>query len=208
MESTNCRRLVAKRPGGRTAEVTARVQQATLDLIIEGGAPACTFKAVAERAGIERSTLYRRYPDRWEMIIDAAMSVGAADIVPEPSGDFAKDLKSVLEKLVAVLATPLGPALVAAAAELRAESGADFSRAYFVRRMAQLRPMFDEAVRRGELPPETDRETLFTYAAGPIYFRLFIAARPVDPAFVDHIVDTVCETFGVGPKVPLGGRMP
>ena len=49
MESTVRNRPVTKRPGGRTAEVTARVHQAITDLIIEGGVDACTFSAVAER---------------------------------------------------------------------------------------------------------------------------------------------------------------
>jgi AcrR family transcriptional regulator len=186
--------------------VTARVQQSVLDLLVEGGAQACTFKAVAERAGVERSTLYRRYPDRWDMIIDAVMAFGAADIVPDRCGSFADDLRSVLKKLAAVLLTPLGPAVVAAAAELRSGSGEDFSRAYFVQRMSQLRPMFDAAVVRGELPPETDREALFTFAAGPVYFRLFIAARAVDDAFIDSIVETVCDAFDVTSCTKRAGR--
>lgn len=57
--------------------------------------------------------------------------------------------------------------------------------------------MFDAAVVRGGLPPETDREALFTFAAGPIYFRLFIAARAVDDAFIDSIVETVCDALDV-----------
>jgi len=157
-------------------------------LIVERGVHACTFTAVAERAGIERSTLYRRFSDRWEAIIDAFMAIGAADIVPEPSDTFAEDLRSVLTKLATVLASPLGPAVVAAAAELRAGSGADFSRAYFARRMNQLRPMFDAAMLRGELPREVDCEALFTFAAGPLYFRMFIAGRKVEPGFIDSVV--------------------
>src|SRR5438128_8711360 len=92
---TNSRR----RPGGRTADVTARVHKAIIGLIVERGVHACTFTAVAERAGIERSTLYRRFPDRWEAIIDAFMAIGAADIVAESSANFADDLRSVLPNL-------------------------------------------------------------------------------------------------------------
>ena len=44
----------SRRPGGRTADVTARVHQAIIDLIVEGGCQACTFSAVAKRAGVER----------------------------------------------------------------------------------------------------------------------------------------------------------
>jgi len=179
------------RPGGRTASVTAKVNRAVLDLIVEGGAGACTYAQVAKRSGIDRSTLYRRYPDRWEMMIDAFMA-RAADVVPDLQGNFAVDLKLVLTRLIEILESPLGPALLSLAGELRAAHAGDYSRAYFDRRMVQLDPMFDAAIARGELPAEVDREELFTFAAGAIYFRLFIAARAIDDAWLDSLVEKVC----------------
>ena len=61
--------------------------------------------------------------------------------------------------------------------------------------MAQLQPMFDAAIARGELAPGTDTEELFSMVAGPIYFRIFIAARPVEPAWVDRLVESLCWLF-------------
>ena len=185
---TNSRR----RPGGRTSDVTHRIHEAIIDLLIEGGVEACTFSAVAERAHVERSTLYRRFPDRWEAMIDAFMARAEADVLPDLGASFAGDLASVLRKLADILATPLGPALIAVATELRAKSGNDYSRMYFDRRMAQLEPMFAAAIRRGELPATIDREVLFTFAAGPIYFRMFIAGRAVDDDFINSVVTSVC----------------
>ena len=181
-----------RRPGGRTADVTARIQKAALDLIVEGGLEACTMSTVAERAGVERSTLYRRYPDRWDAIIDAFMARAAQDVMPDFGESFAGDLTSVLRRVVDILESPLGPALLEVAAELRARSGTDYSRAYFDTRMTQLAPMFEAAIGRGELPANVDREALFTSAAGPIYFRLFIAGRGVDEDFIHSIVSSVC----------------
>ena len=185
---TNSRR----RPGGRTAEVTARVHKAIYDLILEGGVEACTFSAVADRAGIERSTLYRRFPDRWDAIIDTWMSQAGIQVLPEPGDSFAEDLTRLLRKLAELLETPVGPALLKVAAELRGRAAGDYSRTYFDSRMVQLDPMFDAAIKRGELSPDVDRETLFTFAAGPIYFRMFIASRPVDDDFLRSIVGNVC----------------
>ena len=76
--------------------------------------------------------------------------------------------------------------------------------------MAQLDPMFDAAIERGELPAEVDREALFTAAAGPIYFRMFIAARGVDDDFIDAIVSSVCWLHcspSVAAKLSLPARM-
>ena len=181
-----------KRPGGRSADVTERVHKAITELIVEGGFEACTFSAVAERAGIERSTLYRRFPDRWDAIIETWMERARQDAVPDLGASFAEDLMSVLRKLVEILESALGPALLRIAVELRARDDKEFSRTYFDRRMEQLAPMFDAAIARGELPAEVDREALFTFAAGPIYFRMFIAARRVDDDLLHAIVSNVC----------------
>jgi AcrR family transcriptional regulator len=203
-------RAVARRPGGRTAEISAKIHKAVDELLIEGGVAACTFNAVADRAGIQRSTLYRRYSDRWDMMIDAMMARAAADVMPDRGLSFADDLTSVLRKLVDVLESPVGPTLMMVAAELRAHSRGDFSRVFFHRRMAQLDPMFDAAVARGELRPDIDRETLFTLAAGPIYFRMFIAARAVDDEFIHSIVASVCWLYcspSVAAKLSLPARI-
>jgi len=181
-----------RRPGGRTADVTRRVQKAIIELLIEGGVQSCTIKAVAERAEIERSTLYRRFPDKWEAIIDALMARAAADVMPDLGDAFAEDLASVLRKLKDTLESPLGRALLEVAIELRANDGEEYPRAYFDRRMAQLAPMFEAAIKRGELPAHVDREALFTAAAGPIYFRMFIAGRKVDEDYIGSIVSSIC----------------
>lgn len=190
---------VVRRPGGRTADVTNRVHEAIIELLVEGGVQECSFSAVAERAGIERSTLYRRFPDRWEAIIDALMDVAAKDVLPDVGDSFAGDLRSVLRKLRDALDSPLGPALLAVAIELQSGRANDYPRAYFDRRMEQLQPMFNAAIERGELPAGVDCETLFTVASGPIYFRKFIAARPLDDAFIDHLVDNVCQLYCAKP---------
>lgn len=199
-----------KRPGGRTADVTERVHRAITELIVEGGFAACTFSAVAERAGIDRSTLYRRFPDRWDAIIDTWMERARMDVLPDLGASFADDLGSVLRKLVEILESRLGPALVGIAAELRARDDKDFSRAYFDARMEQLAPMFDAAIARGELPAEVDREAVFSFAAGPIYFRMFIAARRVDDDFIHATVTNTCWLYcspSAAAKLSLPARM-
>ncbi len=197
----------SRRPGGRTAEVTERVRTAIFDLILEGGFDACTFSAVAQRAGVERSTLYRRFPDRWDAIIDAWMARAARDVMPDLGDSFPADLTSVLRRLVEILESPIGPALLRIAAQLRTHSEGSYSRAYFDQRMAQLAPMFDAAIARGELPPKVDREALFTSAAGPIYFRMFIAGRPVDDDFIRSIISSVCWLY-CSPSVAANLSLP
>src|SRR5438270_12620588 len=208
--STSSRTEVARRPGGRTADVTERIHQAIADLLIEGGPEACTFSAVADRAGVERSTLYRRFPDRWDAMIETCLERARMDVMPDLGASFAEDLISVLRKLVEALESPFGPALLRVAAELRARADVKNSRAYFDVRMSQLEPMFEAAIARGELAADTDREALFTAAAGPVYFRMFIAGRRVDEDFIHSTVSKVCWLYcspSAAAKLSLPARL-
>ena len=163
-----------RRPDGRAAaprRVTARIRNAIIDLIVKAASKACTFSAVAQRAGVERSTLYRRFPDRWDAIIDAWMARAAKDVMPD-LGDSFPDGSDVGSS------TPRrNPRIAGRSCAVRNCRGASrrsrersYSRAYFDQRMAQLAPMFDAAIARGELPPTVDREALFTFAAGADLF--------------------------------------
>jgi hypothetical protein len=65
--------------------------------------------------------------------------------------------------------------------------------------MSRLAPMFEGAIERGELPADADREEIFSMAAGPIYFRRFIASKEVDDDWVQLIVDQICGRYCLTP---------
>lgn len=186
-----------KRPGGRTADVTRRINEAILELMAEGGIENCTFQNVAARAGIERSTLYRRNPDRWPTIMDAIIHLAERETGTFRTGAFRTDLLETLLNLLRVLNTPLGPSLMSVAAALQGGAAPGLAEQFWHSRRQHLAPMFDAAIERGELPPDVDRDTLFAMAAGPIYFRKFIASQPVSAEWVGEVANQVCDCFGV-----------
>ena len=186
-----------KRPGGRTAETTRRVADAVVELLLEGGIAGCTFAAVAARAGVERSTLYRRYEDRWMMIMDATIASVAA-ITSDSSGSFATDLKAILSGGAETLSGPFGQVVLGLAAALRGTMREFHIHRFWESRMQQIEPMFEAAIARGELAEDVDRIELFTFAAGPLYFRSLFTAQPVDEAWIDRIVGVVCDRYCVG----------
>jgi AcrR family transcriptional regulator len=190
--------LPAKRPGGRAAQVSRRIEQATLDLLIEGGIERCTIPNVAERAGIQRSTLYRRYGDRWGMMIDAVARTAAEEVTAvSPGASFADNLRDVLWKLSRMMETPIGAAAISVAAMLRASPDRERATRFWATRLTQLDPMFDAAVKRGELPADVNREDLFAFAAGPVHFRLLIAQQPADRDWVERVVAAICTLYGL-----------
>ena len=186
-----------KRPGGRTANVTRRINEAILDLMAEGGIEHCTFQNVAARAGIERSTLYRRNPDRWPTIMEAIIHLAERETANFNTGAFRTDLTGTLLNLSRVLNSSLGPPLMSVAAALQSGAAPGQAEAFWASRQQHLAPMFEAAISRGELPADVDRDRLFAMAAGPIYFRKFIASQPVTDDWVRSVVSQVCDSFGV-----------
>jgi len=183
-----------KRPGGRTAETTRRVNEAVVQLLLQGGIAGCTFAAVAERAGVERSTLYRRYEDRWMMMMDATIA-SVEGLTSDSSGSFATDLKAILSGGAETLSGPFGQVVLALAAALRGTPREFHIHRFWESRMEQIGPMFDAAIARGELPEDVNRAELFTFAVGPLYFRSFFAAQAVDEDWIDRIVALVCDRY-------------
>jgi AcrR family transcriptional regulator len=184
-----------RRPGGRTAEVTRRVNEAVLELLVEGGMAACTFAAVAHRADVERSTLYRRYGDRWAMMIDAILGYSAKEAAAVSLGSFREDLRFMLERMAKVLASPLGPALWAVGAALRAGSAPEHRTRFWETRLSQILPIFEAAEALGELVPGADPEEIFAFAMGAVHFRMLVIGEAVDSDRVEQIVDDVCRLY-------------
>ena len=184
-----------KRPGGRTAEVTRRINDAVLDLLAEGGIDACTFQNVATRAGIERSTLYRRNPDRWPTIVDAIIDFAERETAPVNTGSFRGDLVETMGRLAKVLNGPLGPPLITVAAALQGGAAPGQGERFWKSRLARLAPLFEGAIARGELAKDADWEEIFSMAAGPIYFRRLVASKQIDEDWVLTVVSQVCSRY-------------
>ena len=184
-----------RRPGGRTADVTRRINQAVLELLTEGGIDACTFQNVAGKEGIERSTLYRRNPDRWPTIIGAIIELAERETASFETGSFRTDLSSTLNNLAKILSTRLGPALIEVAGALQSGVAPGQAERFWKSRQRQLAPMYEAAIARGELSADVDRDELFAMAAGPIYFRRFIASQSLTEAWVGKVVDRVCDHY-------------
>jgi AcrR family transcriptional regulator len=166
-----------------------------LQQLVDGGLGACTFAAVAERSGVERSTLYRRYGDRWAMMIDAILEFSGRES-PAPSlGSFAEDLRFLLNRMAEILATPIGPGLWAVGAALRAGSAPEHRARFWQTRFQQIAPIIDAAKARGEIAADVDAEEVFAFAAGNVHFRMLVIGERVDADMVDRIVDLVCRLY-------------
>nr|WP_311132547.1 TetR/AcrR family transcriptional regulator [Nonomuraea gerenzanensis]SBO97034.1 Transcriptional regulator, TetR family [Nonomuraea gerenzanensis] len=166
----------------------AAVHAATLAELVDRGYAELTVEHVAQRAGVHKTTVYRRWKDRESLITDALAEHMAMDIPVPDTGAIETDLRALARSLVQTFTSPTGQALLAAmftdAARLPEIAAA--RRQVFDDRLARAEPVVARAVSRGELPRDTDPGEVLKTLAAPIYLRLLVTGDPVDEATADR----------------------
>jgi AcrR family transcriptional regulator len=178
------------RPVGRGLKIRAAVLAATLAELTETGYTALTVENVARRAGVHKTTIYRRWKDR-EGLVAAAVAerAGTAKMPPFPdTGDIGTDLVRLARMTVAFLTSPAGGIVVASSMSDvgRIPEVAGAKRRFFEALFRQAEPVVSGAIARGELPADTDPAELVRTLLAPIYLRLLVTAEPIDRTTADN----------------------
>lgn len=180
------------RPGGRTARVRAEVLAATLDALRDHGFAGLTIEDVAERSGVHRTTIHRRWPSRSALVADALLEVSSSQVAVPNTGRFRSDLRRFARDVRDAIATPLAKAIVSALAQPGAEGEIlNVSRQFWEARFAATSAIVERAIGRKELAKTTDPRFVIEAVGGPIWFRTFVIGQPADDRFLDRVVDTV-----------------
>ncbi|MBL8555593.1 MAG: TetR/AcrR family transcriptional regulator [Phenylobacterium sp.] len=178
------------RPGGRTERHTDAIYRATLLQLAERGYAGLAFNDIAAAAGVARSTLYRRWSGRAELVLDAiGVSLSEAIVAPD-TGSLVEDMRQTLRQIGAYISTPLGAAVVAASLEIGATGVPGGRLERWRERLSAFDAMFDRATARGEIASDLDRTASFALAAGAIHFRLIFTGEALDEAWVGRVVAT------------------
>lgn len=159
----------------------------TLEVLEQQGLNGLTIEGVADRAGVGKATIYRWWPTRVALVLEAMEQLPE---LPAPDeGDFAADLRALLGELTDLLvSTPLGGVLAHLGSDA---SGRDPEvRDYLQRRMAGGIEVIERAIARGELPVGGDPEMLLFLAVGPVINRVFFGPPP-DDEYLDLVVAMV-----------------
>jgi TetR/AcrR family transcriptional regulator of autoinduction and epiphytic fitness len=179
------------------AELDPRVErsrrvilEAVLDELGAVGYGALTIEAIAARAGVGKSTVYRHWPGRLELVEDAFRTLKAPVVVPE--GECLRDkIVGLLEQIACLVEestySSCMPALIEAAErdpQVRA-----FHTAFSAERRAVLVGLLRDAVEHGELPPDADPEILADALVGTVLLRRLMLHEPLDPTLAPEVVD-------------------
>lgn len=179
------------RPGGRSARVLRDVLAAAIDVFAERGYAGMSFEEIAARAGVNKTTVYRRFPTKADLFREAIIAIRSADAPPD-TGTIRGDLRAILESRVAQLSTPRGRSVARAVLIGAIEP----ELAAVVAEMRKGNPtipdvVFDRAIARGELPKKVDRALLSEALLGPIHTRVLWKGLGASSKFVSALVDLV-----------------
>jgi AcrR family transcriptional regulator len=181
----------------RVARTRDAVLNAVRTLVRRDGVEAVTHQRVAVEAGIGRATVYRHWPDRTHLLLDAL----AEPDDPESwtgSGDLRTDLVRELGRLQRILsASPFVPALAAliGRAEWQPELR-ELEQQLLAHGTAGLRRSLQQAIERGELPEELALDSALARLAGPLFYRRMLAHEPIADTFVDAVINSFVRSHG------------
>ncbi|BBG00513.1 MULTISPECIES: TetR/AcrR family transcriptional regulator [Pseudonocardia] len=181
------------RPRRRGERLDAEILRATLDELAETGYAALSIERVAARAGAGKASVYRRWPDRAHLVLDAARSVMPEPERPPDTGSLRGDLLAMLRSVAAALDGPAGPALRGLLGELL--TGPEQVEALQTLSRRSGRRLVAEVVRRaherGELDMSGITDRMLDVAPTMLRFHFLVHGAPVPDEVVTGIVDEV-----------------
>ncbi|MDH3211576.1 MAG: TetR/AcrR family transcriptional regulator, partial [Myxococcales bacterium] len=186
----------------RSEEAHKAILDATLELLVEVGFSALTVEGVATRAGVGKATIYRRWPSKLPLVVEAFRQLPQLEEVD--TGNLVDDLKQMLQSYLQLFyTTPLAAVLPSLAGERAHDPQLSerFDPVIQGRRQPLVRAL-ERAVERGELSPDLDLDLAADLVVGPIAVRLFFTGAKLSPRMVGPMVDLALR--GIAPSLVRG----
>jgi len=186
--------MSAGRSPGRPRSEASR--QATLlaaiELAAEIGYGRLTIEGIAARAGVGKQTIYRWWPSKADILLEAGAANAELHVPVTDHGGYRADLRAFLEASYQMATQPgLSDLLRAlmAEAQIDPEFGQRFRTAFLERRRAALAVITNRARERGDLPPRPDPGVVADIVFGTIWYRTLATRQPLDASLADALVD-------------------
>jgi AcrR family transcriptional regulator len=180
----------SRRPGGRTARVRNAVFQATVLELGRAGYAAVSLDAIALSAGVHKTTLYRRWRSKDNLVAAALLELARQQLEVQDTGDVDRDARALARSVAVVLSQPTGAAAVQAMVAAMQTDAPTAPNAvvqhFWASRLQAVTPMIERAIQADQLPRGTDPAQVIAAIAAPLYFRLLVSAEPL----TQHAADT------------------
>jgi AcrR family transcriptional regulator len=197
--------LRAERPvdatgGHRSAKrrTDTAIFDATRELLAEVGVPGLTIEGVAARAGVAKTTIYRRWRSKEDLALALLLDMVAQVSAVPDLGDTRAELTAFVNGAVDVLgSTLMGRVMQGLVSELAYNPGLAklFREQIVAARIGEVRRLVDRGVERGDLRPGTEYELAHELLFGPVYYRLLLSGGLLDHRLGRNIVDAFMRAF-------------
>ena len=190
--------------GGRYLDSSRDVvlREAALAVLAEVGYDRLTMDAVAVRARAAKTTIYRRWRDKAELVVDALNSVKGVPEIPD-TGSLRQDLRALAESITSAESKFGAQVTIGMASALAhdAELRRVFQEKFLAPRMAGFRKLFEQAVARGEMPDGHDLDVLARLFPALALQQLVMSGELPDTRFACQIMNEVVYPLATAPAV-------
>jgi AcrR family transcriptional regulator len=171
--------------------VRAAVLEATVEELATNGLASLSLEAVARRAQVHKTTIYRRWGSREMLILDALRHQTRENVPVPDTGDLRADLIRLATDAVRN-AVANEPILRAAISELPHNAAlAEVTQHFWQERLALDGQIIERAIGRGEIPTDTDPRSVIEAVLSPLHLRFLFGGRPADRRTIARTVDLV-----------------
>ncbi|MEH2414844.1 TetR/AcrR family transcriptional regulator [Nostoc sp.] len=190
-------------PSGRPRSIHAdqAILQATLDLLAEVGYESMSIEAIASRAGVGKTTIYRRYTSKEELVADAIESLRDDLLIPD-TGRFWGDMDILINNAATKIDSPLGRQTLALIIST-ASSNPQFAEVYWTKYTKLRREAFSKVLERAksreEIHKDADVDLIIDLVSGSLYYALIFkpTTEPVE-AYMRRTMNLLLKGIGSG----------
>lgn len=187
-------KALSKGPGRKRCPVAHHnILCAARTLLEEIGFADLTIEGIAEQAGVSKTTIYRRWPNKASLVLDAFIESATKELPFFDTGSVQEDLRLQMRRTVKLLNGTEGHTIakLIGGAQDDAELAEAFRSRWLAVRREEARQIIKRGKGRGEIRAEIDPEVLLDALYGPLYFRLLIGHAPLTPGYADKLVRLV-----------------
>jgi AcrR family transcriptional regulator len=197
-----------KRGRQRSTVAEAAILKATMELLEDRPLAAVTAEDIASRAGVSKATLYKWWPNKNRIALDAFLDRMSEDVPIPDTGSARLDFLEQLRNAMRFYSSSRGRMLSQFIAEGRSDP--EFLRLFQERfqqpRRQAVRATWKRGVARGELRPDVDAETVIDLLFGPVVYRLMSEHGPLDDSAAETIVEAVFNGITKPPAATNGKK--
>lgn len=183
----------APRGRPRSQKAHEAILRAAAELMLTHGLAAVSMDAIAERAGVSKATIYRWWPTKETLALDALYTEWATGPPsPRDTGTLRGDLLSLMRPWARLAGSrPYARVVAALITEAHTDPAlaAEYRKRLFEPRRDQARAVFRRAIERGEIPGNTNIEVALDLLYGPLYHRLLHGHAPINDRFTRDVID-------------------